>query len=148
MALVTNRKANFNYEIIEKYEAGLVLEGYEVKALRVGRGQMLASYVVLRAGEAFLKGLQVTPIQQNNLPVKYKEDRLVKILLNKKEIHEIYKKLESKGVTLIPLSIYDKGGKLKCEVALVRGKKVHDKRATLKARDDKREIERTLKSKY
>lgn len=144
MALVINKKAGFNYEIIEKYEAGLVLEGYEVKALRAGRAQLLGAYVTLRAGEAFLKGLHVTPIQQNNLPLSFKEERSIKILLNKNEIKELYKELDSKGVTLIPISIYDSKGTLKCEIALVRGKKLHDKRATLKARDDKREIARTL----
>lgn len=148
MALITNRKVSLNYEIIEKYEAGLVLEGYEVKAIRAGRGQMLGAYIVMRAGEAFLKGLTVTPLQQNNLPLNYTEGRTVKILLKKDEIKDLYKKVEGKGISLVPLSIYDNRGTLKCEIALVRGKKMHDKRATLKARDDKREIERTLKREY
>jgi SsrA-binding protein len=145
MAFIDNKKALFNYEIVEKYEAGLQLEGYEVKAIRLGRGQLLGSYVIVSAGEAFLKGLKVTPVQQKNLPAHFAESRFIKLLLNKKEIVELYKKLEQKGLTLIPLSIYDKGGKIKCEIALVKGKKLFDKRRVLKERDDKREMGRVTK---
>lgn len=148
MALVTNKKALFNYEIIDKYEAGLVLEGYEVKALRAGRGQINSAYISLLGGEVFLRGLVVTPIQLKNTPMSYKEGRTVKLLLNKDEIKDLYKKTEAKGVTIVPISIYESRGKIKCEMAIVRGLKKQDKRHKIKEREDKIEIQRTLKSKY
>lgn len=148
MAFINNKKALFNYEIIEKYEAGLVLEGYEVKALRAGRGQMNSAYISLLGGEVFLKGLSVTPIQLKNIPIAYKEARAIKLLLNINEIKDLYKKTETKGLTIVPISIYENKGKIKCEIAIVRGLKKQDKRQKIKEREDKIEIERTLKSKY
>ena len=145
MALISNRKAYFNYEILEKYEAGLVLVGHEVKAIRAGRGQMHGAYVVLLAGEAWLKGLTITPLQQNNVPKNYIAGRKVKLLLNKKELVRLYRDAGSAGNTLVPLGIYEKAGNLKCEIALVRGKKLHDKRESLKKRADEREIARDFK---
>lgn len=145
MSLISNRKAHFNYEILEKFEAGLVLEGHEVKAIRAGRGQMHGAYVVLLAGEAWLKGLSITPLQQNNIPKSYIVGRKVKLLFNKKELLQLYRDADSSGNTLVPLGIYEKAGKLKCEVALARGKKMHDKRESLKKRADDREIARDFK---
>lgn len=145
MSLISNRKAHFNYEILEKFEAGLVLQGHEVKAIRAGRGQMHGAYVTLLGGEAWLKGLTITPLQQNNVPKNYEAGRKIKLLLNKKELLQLYRDADSAGNTLVPLGIYEKSGNLKCEVALARGKKMHDKRESLKKKADDREIARDIK---
>jgi SsrA-binding protein len=141
-----NKKATFNYEILERFEAGVVLRGYEVKAIRSGKASLVAAYIVLREGQAYLKGASVTYYQEANTPDSYNPERERKLLLNKKELLEIEKQLNTAGLTVVPISWYSKDSKIKLEIALVRGKKKVDKRETLKKRDNKRAIDRILKT--
>ncbi|MDD5068441.1 MAG: SsrA-binding protein SmpB [Candidatus Pacebacteria bacterium] len=142
---VTNKKAHFNYEILERFEAGIELLGFEVKSIRAGRATLDGSHVTLRGGEAFLIGAGVTPLQPKNTPAEYEERRNRKLLLTKKEILELTKTAEQKGLTIVPLSMYNKKRTIKVEIAVVRGKKKFDKRESIKKRDTDREVQRTLK---
>lgn len=146
MALVSNQKAYFNYEIIEKFEAGLELHGFEVKALKLSRASLVGARVIIRGGEAYLVGAVVQPYQAKNLPADYEAGRSVKLLLTKKEISRLAGVEHQRGLTIVPLSVYNKAGKLKLELAIARGKKKYDKRETLKKREAKRQIDRTLKT--
>ena len=142
-----NRKARFNYEILEKFQAGLVLLGNEVKSIKLGRIQIAGSYVVVRNGELFLIGSAIAPYQPNNTPAGYNPERSKKLLVQKKEINELMGKVKERGLTLVPLRVYDiPSGKIKLEFALAKGKKKWDKREALKKRDIDREIQRTLRS--
>lgn len=143
---IRNKKATFNYEILEKFEAGIVLFGYEVKAIRTGKASLVGAYIVLREGEAFLKGATISFYQEANTPESYNPERERKLLLNKKELAKIEKELNTAGLTVVPLSLYNEKSKIKLEIALVRGKKKVDKRETLKKRDVKRDIDRILKT--
>lgn len=145
-AYVTNRKAHFNFEIIKTFEAGLVLHGFEVKSIRSGKAKLDGSYVVVRGGEAYLVGANINPFQPINTPKSYEPERLRKLLLSKKELLEIERSVEKDKLTAVPLKLYSSNSKIKLEVAIARGKKKHDKRESLKARDTKRDIDRTLKS--
>lgn len=141
-----NRKAHFNYEILEKFQAGLVLLGNEVKSIKLGRIQIAGSYVVFRNGELFLVGSTVSPYQPNNTPSIYNPERSRKLLLQKKELNELIGKARERGLTLVPLSVYNTpAGKIKLEFALAKGKKKWDKREALKEREVDREIQRVLK---
>ena len=142
----TNKKAHFDYEILETYEAGIELLGNEVKSIRLGRAQLLGSFVIIRGGEAYITGLTIPPYQANNTQVTYIEDRTRKLLLNKKQIKSIEESLKNKGLTLIAISLYNKGPKIKIEIGLAKGKKKFDKRETIKKRDTDREVRRTLKT--
>ncbi|MDD5050388.1 MAG: SsrA-binding protein SmpB [Candidatus Pacebacteria bacterium] len=142
---VTNKKAHFNYEILERFEAGIELLGFEVKSIRAGRATLDGSHVTLRGGEAFLIGAGVTPLQPKNTPAEYEERRNRRLLLTKKEILELTKTAEQKGLTIVPLSMYNKRRTIKVEIAVVRGKKKFDKRESIKKRDTDREVQRTLK---
>jgi len=144
--LVQNKKAGFNYELLDHYEAGLDLLGFEVKALKNGRGSLEGSYVIIRGGEAFLVGAQIPPYQPANTPATYDPKRNRKLLLTKKELKVLLGKESEKGLTLVPISVYNKGNLLKLKLAVARGKKKFDKRETIKKREAKREIDRTLKS--
>lgn len=143
---ITNKKARFDFEVLDTYEAGLVLSGHEVKAIRSGMGKLVGGHVLVRGGEAFLVGVNINPYQAANTPKGYDPERSRKLLLSKKELAEIEQAVEKNRLTAIPLSLYKKGSKIKLEVAVARGKKKADKRQTLKARDTKRDIERTLKN--
>ncbi len=143
---INNRKAHFNYEILDTLEAGLVLHGYEVKAVRQGKGKIEGSHVVVRGGEVFLVGASITAYQPANTPKNYDPERTRKLLLSKKEIAVLDQKTNTEKLTAIPLKLYNSGQKIKLEIAVARGKKKYDKRETLKARDTKRDIERTLKN--
>lgn len=143
---IQNRKARFNFEILETFEAGLVLKGFEAKAIRASKGKLEGSHVIIRGGEAFLVNASVSAYQPANTPKNYETDRARKLLLSKKELAHIEQQTEKAGLTAIPLRLYNNGRNIKLEVALARGKKKHDKRESLKARDSKRDIERTLKS--
>ncbi|MES2134869.1 MAG: SsrA-binding protein SmpB [Patescibacteria group bacterium] len=147
-ALVENKKARLEYEILDSYEAGLQLIGLEVKSLRTGKASLAGSRVVVRGGEAFLSGATISAYQVSNTPKSYDTERTRRLLLSKKEIGELALKEGQKGLTIIPIMVYNKSGKLKVQVAVVRHKNKHDKRDTLKGRDAKREIERTLKTEY
>lgn len=144
---IRNQKATFDYEILEKWEAGLVLLGLEVKSLKSGRGASLAgSYISFENGEAYLVGATIAPYQPGNTPEDYKPERRRKLLLNEKELKELEQKTNERGLTIIPLSLYSKRNQLKLEIGLARGKKTRDKRETIKTREAKRQIERSLKS--
>ena len=143
--LIENRKLYFDYEILEKFEAGLVLVGWEVKSLRNKRGNIAGSHIIIRGGEAFIVNMNIPPYQAKNLPADFEENRTIKILLSKKEINYLAGKTHKTGLTIVPLKLYTKGRKIKMEIALVKGKKKFDKRETIKKREDKRKIERAIK---
>lgn len=145
MALIQNKKATFNFEILEKIEAGIALRGFEVKSIKTGQGSLLGSYVIVRGNEAFLVEANIPPYQPANAPDSYDPERLRKLLLHKKEIDTLLGAEKQKGLTIIPLSMYNKGGKIKVEIGIARGKKKHDKRETIKKRDVDRDIARELK---
>lgn len=145
MSLVTNRKAGFNYEILEKYTAGMELFGFEVKSLRKSQGSLEGSYVNIKGGEAWIIGLYIPPYQVGNTPKEYDPYRERKLLLTKKEIMALDRARETKGLTIVPLSVYNKNGILKVEIAIAKGKKKFDKRETLKKQTALRDVERDLK---
>lgn len=140
-----NRKAHFNYEILEKYEGGIELLGVEVKAVRSGKMSLEGAFVVIRGGEAFLINANIPPYQPNNSPKDYDPLRNRKILLTKKEIAELATNDKNKSLTIIPISVYNKDRKIKVTIALVKGKKKQDKRETIKKRDTEREVRREYK---
>ncbi len=143
--LIDNRKAHFNYEIIEKYEAGIELFGFEVKSIKNGRAILAGSFAIVRGGEVFLVGMQIPPYQAGNTPTDYDAQRTRRLLLRKKQIIELENEDKKKGLTLVPLSLYSKGQRIKVELGVVRGKKNYDKRETIKKRDVDREIRREYK---
>ena len=144
--LIKNKKASFNFELLERFEAGVVLLGTEVKALRGGQGKLEGSHVVVRGGEAYLVGASIPAFQKANAPKDYDPERVRKLLLSKKEILELFTESEKKGLTIVPIRWYNSKSNIKLEVAVARGKKKQDKRDSIKSRDTKREIERTLKN--
>lgn len=143
--LAENRKAYFDYQILERFEAGLVLTGQEVKSIKLGRLGLKGSYVVLRGEEFYLIGAKLPPYQPKNAPPDYEPERSRKILLNKSEIKRLIGKTKEKGLTLIPLKVYTKKAKIKLEFGIARGRKKIDKRELIKKREAEREIERELK---
>ena len=143
--LLDNPKAGFDYELLEQLEAGLELTGFEVKAVRLGRGKLVGARVLIRGGEAYLIGAEIAPYQAGNLPPDYEAGRAIKLLLTQKELYQLADVENQNGLTIIPLSVYNKGGKLKLKIALARGKKKQDKRQNIKKRETEREIARTLK---
>lgn len=140
-----NRKAYFDYEIIEIFEAGLVLSGAEVKSIRSGRMHLTGSYVNFHDGEPYLIGASIAPYQPKNQPEDYDPSRTRKLLLNKREINYLLGKTKQKGLTLMPLRVYNKGRRIKIEIGLARGKKQYDKRAAISKRETAKKIERELK---
>jgi len=142
-----NRQALYDYEILEKYEAGLVLAGFEVKSIRGGHISLQGAYVVIKNEEAFLLNATVPPYQPKNAPMSYEPTRSRKLLLGKAEIRSLIGKTQQRGLTLVPLRVYNKSGKIKLEFALARGKKEFDKREKIKKREFQREKERTIRSK-
>lgn len=145
MALLDNKKAFFNYEILEKFEAGLELFGHEVKSLRAGHGSLTGSHILVNGGGVFLVDALVSPYQMNNVPADYDPRRPRRLLLNKKEVAELINQTAKTGLTVVPLALYSKGPRLKLEIALVRGKKKHDKRQVINKRESDRHIGRILK---
>lgn len=146
MALIENKKVRLEYEILETYAAGAELFGHEVKAVRNGMGSLEGARIMVRGGEAFLAGATIAPFQVKNTPDSYDPERTRRLLLNKKEITVLAEYESKKGLTVVPIKWYNANRKLKLEVAVVRHKKKYDKRQTLKERDTKRQIERTLKN--
>ncbi|HYF12966.1 MAG TPA: SsrA-binding protein SmpB [Candidatus Paceibacterota bacterium] len=146
MALIENRKARMDYEILEEFEAGIELLGFEVKSLREGKAKLEGSHVVVRDGEAYVVGMVISPYQPANTPKEYDPNRTRKLLLTHKEINQLRGAEDQKGLTTVPVSVYNRGRILKLKVAIARGRKKYDKRAVLKERDTKREIDRTLKN--
>jgi SsrA-binding protein len=146
--IADNKKASFNYFIEERFEAGMVLEGWEVKAVREGKVQLTDGYVVIREGEMYLIGCQINPLKTASSHVNPDAVRTKKLLLKKDEIRRLIGKVEQKGYTLVPLNMHWKNGKIKCEIGLAKGKAEHDKRDTIKDREGKREVERAMKSRH
>jgi SsrA-binding protein len=144
--LADNKKAFYDYKILEKFEAGIVLIGTEVKSIRGGRINLAGSYIVPKDNEFFMINANVPPYQPKNAPSDYDPLRSRKILLRKKEIEHLLGKVKERGLTLLPLNVYTKGGKIKLEFGLAQGKKKIDKRETIKRREAEREIGRNLKS--
>ena len=144
--IALNKKARHDYFIEANYECGLVLEGWEVKSLRAGRAQLTESYVHLRDGEAWLLGAHISPLTTASSHVKADPTRTRKILLHRGELDRLIGAVERKGFTLVPLALYWSKGKVKLDIGLAKGKKQHDKRATQKDRDWKRQQARILKS--
>ena len=146
--IADNKKAAYNYFFEERHEAGVVLQGWEVKALRAGKVQLTDGYVVIREGELFLIGCQINPLNTASTHVTPESARTKKLLLKKDEIKRLIGKIEQKGYTLVPINLHWKSGKVKCDIALAKGKAEHDKRDTIKDREGKREVERAMKSRH
>ncbi len=145
MALAQNRKVTFDYEILEKFTAGLELTGQEVKSVRAGHISLSGAYVTIRGKEAFLLNADIPAYQPKNAPADYESTRARKILLTKAELGELEKAEGTKGLTIVPLSVYNKGRFLKLDLAIARGKKKFDKRESIKKRDVERDLNRKLK---
>ncbi|MGI9262856.1 MAG: SsrA-binding protein SmpB [Woeseiaceae bacterium] len=144
--IAENKKARFDFAIEDTFEAGLCLEGWEVKSLREGRAQITESYVHLRNGEAWLLGAQITPLGTVSTHIRPDPTRTRKLLLHRIELDRLIGAVERKGYTLVPLNLHWSKGRAKLEIGLAKGKKDHDKRATIKDRDWKRQQQRILKS--
>jgi SsrA-binding protein len=142
--VTVNRKARYEYEILQVYEAGIVLQGTEVKALRQGKANLVDSYGLLKENEIWLMGAHISEYTQGNIN-NHDPIRTRKLLMNRSEIRKLIGKVKEKGLTLVPLRIYFKKGRVKIEIALAKGKKVHDKRETIAKRDFNRDQERKIK---
>ncbi len=145
--IAENRRARYEYSIDERFEAGIVLEGWEVKAVRAGQVQLTDGYVLIRSGELFLIGCRINALRAASTHVSPQADRTKKLLMHKAEIRRLIGKVEQKGYTLVPLNLHYKGGKVKAEIALAKGKAQHDKRNTEKQRDWDREKGRLMRHK-
>ncbi|MEK7615934.1 MAG: SsrA-binding protein SmpB [Patescibacteria group bacterium] len=143
---IENQQARFDYEILETLTAGLVLHGPEVKSIRTGKISIKGSYVKILGGEAYLVGATIAPYQPGNMPKDYDDQRTRKLLLKKSELKYLIGKADERGLTLVPLKIFDHHGLLKLELGIARGKKKYDKRETIKKREAKRTIARELKT--
>jgi SsrA-binding protein len=146
--IADNKKAAFNYFFEEKFEAGMVLQGWEVKALREGKVQLTDGYVVIRGGELYVIGCQINPLKTASTHINPEAARTKKLLMHKDEIRRLIGKVEQKGYTLVPHNLHWKNGRVKCEIALAKGKATHDKRETIKEREGKREVERVMKQRH
>ncbi|MFZ4619856.1 MAG: SsrA-binding protein SmpB [Bacteroidota bacterium] len=140
-ATVSNRRARFEYEILDSYEAGIVLKGSEVKSLRVGKANLQDSYAVVKDNEVWLMNMHISPYEQAN-QFNHEPTRTRKLLLTKAEISKLHSKSNEKGLTLVPLKLYFKKGIVKVELGIAKGKKLHDKRESIKERDVEREMRR------
>lgn len=145
-SIVENKKVRLEYEFLETYEAGMELQGHEVKALRAGRASLVGAHIVIRGGEAFLVGSTISPYQENNTPKGYDPERTRRLLLNQKELDALEGAESKKGLTIVPIMVYNQNRRLKLSIAVARKKNKFDKRADLKKRDDERSIDRTLKN--
>jgi len=145
MSIVENRKATHEYFIEDRFEAGLVLEGWEVKAIRAGHVQIKESYVIVRDGELFIVGMHISPLATASTHVHPQNTRTRKLLLKAEEISKLIGKVEQRGYTLVPLNLHYRNGRIKLDFALGRGKKLHDKRDTARDKDWAREKERLMK---
>ena len=143
--IALNKRARHDYHIEQRFEAGLVLEGWEVKSLRAGKVQLVDSYVLLRDGEAWLLGAHITPLTSASTHVIADPQRTRKLLLHSREIAQIFAATQQKGYACIATALYWKGNKVKCEIGLAKGKKQHDKRATERERDWNRQKHRIMK---
>ncbi len=144
MDLAANRKAGFDYEILETYEAGIQLSGHEVKSIRAHHATIAGAFVIIRGGEAFLVGSTIPPYQTANTPDGYDPGRTRKLLLKRSELRELVGRSAPKGLTLVPLSLYTNNSRIKLSFGLARKKKKYDKREVIKRRDVEREIRRSV----
>lgn len=143
--IAKNKHAFHDYEILEKYEAGIVLVGCEAKSLRENNAQLTDAFCIIRHGECFVNNMRIPPYKYGNI-MNPDPTRMRKLLLHKREIRILKKNIQEKGLAIVPLKLYyAKNGKVKLEIALARGKKLHDKRETIKKRDQMREVQRDLK---
>jgi SsrA-binding protein len=147
MSIAENRRAFFDYHLEERHEAGMVLHGWEIKAIRAGQVQLTDGYVVIRDGELFLIGCRINALRSASTHVSPEADRTKKLLMHKEEIKRLIGKVEQKGFTLVPLNLHFKGSHVKAEIALAKGKAEHDKRNTVKERDWEREKGRLMRHK-
>lgn len=145
MTIVDNKKAFFDFFIEERFEAGIVLEGWEVKSIRAGRVQLKEAYVIVQKGEIWLFGAHVSPLNTASTHIHPINLRTRKLLLHRDQIDKLIGKVERAGYTMVPLNLHYKGGRVKCEIGLAKGKKQHDKRATERERDGKREVATAMK---
>ncbi|HYC43734.1 MAG TPA: SsrA-binding protein SmpB [Noviherbaspirillum sp.] len=145
MTIVDNKKAFHDYFIEERYEAGMVLQGWEVKSIRAGRVQLKEAYVIVRQGEVFLFGAHISPLPTASTHIHPDPVRTRKLLLNADEVKKLIGKVERAGYTLVPLNLHYTRGRIKCEIGLAKGKKQHDKRESEKQRDWQREQQSILK---
>lgn len=143
--LIQHKKAHFNYEILEKFEAGIELVGLEVKSVKNKRGSLEGAHIIVRGGEAFLIGMQIPPYQPNNTPKDYDPLRNRRLLLTKKEIGVLAEAESKKGLTIVPISLYTKARKIKVSLGIGRGKKKYDKRESIKKRDTERDVAREMR---
>jgi SsrA-binding protein len=148
MSIIDNKKAFHDYFIEERYEAGLVLEGWEVKAIRAGRAQLKEAYVVLKKEEVWLVGCHISPLATASTHIKPDPTRSRKLLLHALEIKKLIGKVQQAGYTLVPLNLHYAKGRIKLEIGLAKGKKLHDKRATEKEREWQREKARLMRDKH
>jgi len=146
--IIVNRKAKHEYFLETHFEAGLVLEGWEVKSLRAGRVSLTESYIILQRGEVFLFGCHITPLTSASTHIATEPARNRKLLLHHKEIQKLISGVDQKGYTIVPVSLYWKQNRIKVNIALAKGKKTHDKRASEKEADWKRDKARTMKGDY
>ena len=147
MSIAENRRARFDYHLEEHHEAGIVLHGWEIKAIRAGQVQLTDGYVVSRDGELFLIGCRINALRSASTHISPEADRTKKLLMHKEEIKRLIGKVEQKGFTLVPLNLHFKGSHVKAEIALAKGKAEHDKRNTEKKRDWEREKGRLMRHK-
>jgi len=145
--IAENRRARHDYLIEERFEAGMVLEGWEIKAIRAGQVQLTDGYVVIRDGELYLIGCRINALRSASTHVHPEADRTKKLLMHKEEIRRLVGKVEQRGYTLVPLNLHYKGGRVKADIALAKGKAQHDKRETEKKRDWEREKGRLMRHK-
>ena len=148
MSITVNKKAFHDFFVEEKFEAGMALQGWEVKAIRAGRVQVKEAYVVVKNGEIWLLGMHITPLSEASTHVHPDPVRTRKLLLHEREISKLIGKVERAGYTLVPVDLHYTRGRIKAEIGLAKGKKQHDKRATEQERDWKREKERLMKDKH
>ena len=145
-SIASNKKATHDYFIEQRFEAGLVLEGWEVKSIRDGRVQLKDSYVVIKKGEAWLAGAHISPLLSASTHIDPVQTRLRKLLLNRRELTNLTALVERKGYTIVPLSMYWVKGRVKLEIGSAKGKQMHDKRASSKNKDWEREKQRIMKN--
>ena len=144
---ILNRKARYDYEVLDKYEVGIVLTGTEIKSIRNGNANLKDSYGVIKNGEIYLLNMHISEYKEGNI-FNHDENRTRKLLLHKNEIKKISDKVSIKGLTLVPLKLYFSKGKAKIELAVARGKHTYDKKETIKQRDLEREMKKSLSRKY
>ncbi|MFH1769841.1 MAG: SsrA-binding protein SmpB [Parcubacteria group bacterium] len=145
MSYATNRKASYDYEILDTIEAGLVLKGFETKAIKAGKASIKGAYVKIMSGELWLIGATVSPYQPGNTPKDYDQQRSRKLLVTKTQLKHLIGKTEEKGITLVPTKLYGTRGLVKLEIGIARGKKKYDKREKIKEKEFKRRKDRVVK---